>query len=367
MKAQRKDIGMLSKDLRYTGLACVALIASACGDQASTEYRGEPLLEFTGSVELLEGSDGEPVVPTLAFEGPGGKWSIMEVDVEGVFPAGFTLRVFEPPPEEALFDFGTFTGADEPVVAFAYITASPLEHETGFQNVNSSSRSSDCPFDEVCRRVRIEQCELTAERAESYDGFDETYCWAEIRECDFEIDWDADQSFESCPVVETFGNPEVGMRPAAYFRGYSQAHRVYYLATDAPENSLIARLLGSPSGVASGYHIVESRPRTAVEVEEAQRCNEAAGDLGLERYVANHPELNCEYVPGDEHGASLILCEDDATSRELRPASETFRAQVELGCPAPGDTTMHIVDTATTKLELEVGPDLPDFGFGPSY
>ena len=345
-----------------SGILPVLLAVSGCGSQASPEYRGDALLTLTGSVHLQEGSSNDRLLPTLAFEGPYGRWRVVETDVEGEFPASFTLRVFEPPPDEMMLDLREL-GLDEPRLATAYITAARPDHETRFAIPNNVSIYADCAGLGPCTRVRRDACSIDAERSENHDGFDPSYCYAEIRDCGYEIDYDElEVSARECEVVETLGVEALAVRPEERFAGFAQRHRVVYFEGDVSADSFTARLLGLPGGASRGYHVLEEHTRSDAEVAEAQMCLEAAQALGVERYLTAHPELDCERVPETDESGSYIECADPDT--ELDFAADVVQAQSELDCPPFGDRTFHPVDTAAEPLDIDVGDEQPDFGFG---
>lgn len=100
--------------------ACAALgflALTACGSQASTSYRGEPLAMFQGSVQNSEADPILPPVPPLVVAlswggtplGSDAKTAIYTpqtssaVALSGEFPASFSIQLFVPPPDNALF------------------------------------------------------------------------------------------------------------------------------------------------------------------------------------------------------------------------------------------------------------------------
>lgn len=345
-----------------SGLVALLLGVSGCGSQTSPAYHGESLLTLAGSVELQEGAGADPLVPTLAFEGPYGRWRVIEADVEGEFPASFTLRVFAPPPDEAMYDLSSL-GLDEPRFATAYITAAHLEHETSFTNANNLTLYHDCPAFDACTRIRRDACAVDEARAETHDGFDPSYCYAEIRECAEQVDVEMpDASWDDCWVVERLGDPALAKRPAERFAGFVQHHRVIYLEEDLPPRSFTGRMLGIRQGLAGGYHVLEEHLLSAQEQAEATECLDAAEELGLEHYLEDHPDVDCTFVPAMEDESASIECVDREARAPITP--DIIRAQAELDCPSVGDRVFVPVDPASEPIHLEVGDDVPDFGFG---
>jgi hypothetical protein len=119
------------------GCALLAATAAACGSQAGPNYQGDSLAKVTGVVvsELSNAADAPDAVVLAnwgqvgAMFAPGGD----TVDVTGDFPAEFTLSLFEPPPDDILynpandiaFDQGhmPFDAKDESRIALGRIVA----------------------------------------------------------------------------------------------------------------------------------------------------------------------------------------------------------------------------------------------------
>lgn len=86
-------------------VAIAASALGACSSQADPEYRGEALLVLSGSVERSDVDlSAASAVPVLAWY----DWDketagfFQTGEVRGQFPSGFTMRVYEPPPDGAL-------------------------------------------------------------------------------------------------------------------------------------------------------------------------------------------------------------------------------------------------------------------------
>lgn len=79
-------------------IALLSLSLSACGDGVvGADYPGEVLAELTGVVEDPDGLATEPLEVHISWINAGG-FSSELADVEGEFPAAFTLRLYQPPP-----------------------------------------------------------------------------------------------------------------------------------------------------------------------------------------------------------------------------------------------------------------------------
>jgi hypothetical protein len=106
-------------------LAAVSLLTvlglAACDAQQPVDYVGDPLWTLRGSLVSDEGiaTDTEVAILWDAAD-----WRVLErTEVEGNFPAEFTLRTYEPPPEKALFSFSV--GGMNGVIGFGNILAVP--------------------------------------------------------------------------------------------------------------------------------------------------------------------------------------------------------------------------------------------------
>ena len=120
---------------RSNRIPCIALAALAAGCDARTnsDYQGEVLATLQGEVRL-EGSSPPPGDEVELFYRNYGGWFgdtgtedflfVQRVSVTGEYPAAFQIELFEPPPEEALIDFGTDGEPDEARVGLGILTSS---------------------------------------------------------------------------------------------------------------------------------------------------------------------------------------------------------------------------------------------------
>jgi hypothetical protein len=127
--------------LRAYVLATAILGLAACGSQADTNYRGEPLATLSGTVESQSGSaasgpmDAALVWAQVEFS-PNAQliqsinWVGESAPVSGQFPASFTLDVYLPPPSSVIIACPSSSGH----VAVANIVAVPAG-----VNINSSN------------------------------------------------------------------------------------------------------------------------------------------------------------------------------------------------------------------------------------
>jgi hypothetical protein len=194
---------------RPLALYAVVLVG-ACDAQASTAYRGQPLLSMTGSVELaLDSSNQGELSPALAFLNPeDAAIEIVDVEAQGEFPAEFAIQVYERPPQSAFF--AIWDEQDAPKAALAFITAVTPEHpdaiefadtqEVSVRPTTCSGGPCACP-ESGCVRSESKLC--------TRDG--ET-CFMEKVTCP-----QSDSPEEDC-TVEYSGDPSVGDDPWQNFR-----------------------------------------------------------------------------------------------------------------------------------------------------
>jgi len=81
------------------------LSLAACSAQADHDYKGEPMMVISGSVEHSEVGLNQDAVPVLGWyaETPTAKEGVglfARVDVTGEFPNRFSLKIYEPPPPQ---------------------------------------------------------------------------------------------------------------------------------------------------------------------------------------------------------------------------------------------------------------------------
>jgi hypothetical protein len=105
----------LSCRTRSLWLAPIAGALVACAAQVDEDYRGEPVAKLQGTVAALDGDEDETELSAAIvwlWAGPRNANALYEtgfeprlvgerVAVEGTFPAGFSLTLYEPPPPEA--------------------------------------------------------------------------------------------------------------------------------------------------------------------------------------------------------------------------------------------------------------------------
>jgi hypothetical protein len=171
-----------STSFRFGVLLGAALLSAAgtgCGTQASTDYLGESLLTLSGSVIVDNPEAPRDLVPVLAFEKPregalSNSYLLQDVEHTGAFPSRFRLGVFEPPPEAALFDVTTASGA-QLRYAWARIAAVAPAHPAVMAQT-SLSESSYCLgrecYTERARCDMFDECYFEREHCSLPSWFD---------------------------------------------------------------------------------------------------------------------------------------------------------------------------------------------------
>jgi hypothetical protein len=340
----------------------VLALSQACEPQVSPAYKGQALLTIGGSVEVDSQRERGRLLPALAFyNSETSLFHIVDVEVEGEFPSDFTLRVYEPPPGEAIV-----TGPDRPASAVGYITAVTEGHPDSVLDPVSSGAGSSCT---PARAGEVSQCVhyqdwCTADRSE---------CYSEERACPA-----FDSPLEECEILSSSGDPGLRIDPWEKFAGLSELYRILYLeqALDADDPAALA--VGLPT-LGAGYHLFEVRPFDEAEQLANDACREQAGALAVERYNEAHdtdyePELffgsfGCsvpdEADPPGEQGAApagRIPSDSCATS----PPADAYdaidelalSARIDLGC-SPADATLRLVEhPEQERISVRIAADV---------
>ena len=108
----------MSRKLNSTAGALATLALLGCDSQVDSNYQGESLLRINGSVVIPEQFRDQQLVLALVFPAISDRQReilandrraimadherILDVAVQGSFPSGFTLDVFDPAPPEAM-------------------------------------------------------------------------------------------------------------------------------------------------------------------------------------------------------------------------------------------------------------------------
>lgn len=332
---------------RWMTLGLVA-IGLGCDAQTGDQYRGEPLLTMSGSVQLaLEVDNQDQLMPALAFRGQDGdsRMFVVDADVQGHFPAEFTLNVYEPPPEGAIQTLEAHY-EQRPRVAIGYITAVTPETPRTFRyGTSESSFGSGCAVD---AEGGTPPCPTTHQWCNS----DQTACYTEVVTCPA-----SDSPPEDCTVVAD-GDPALKNDQFDELSGLSENYMVLWLEEPAPPRSWIAYAVGKrDEGLAQGYHLIELTEQD--ESPEHDACIRRADSLAAERlnerlgthYTGLELDEYCVNSAGD--------CDEDATyAAYLRLRVE---AEVELDCGPDDLLITHIDDPASERISVHIGDDLKGF------
>lgn len=324
----------------------------ACDPQAGTGYRGEPLLSVKGSIRLTRSRVEAPLVPAIAFVNGQDELWFLDVEVSGEFPSGFTLRVYDPPPREALQEWEEDSAVAEPRGAVGFITAVAKGHPKSVQTGVPVSGRSLCTADDVCRA-------------------DETWCKGDGEQCYSEttICEHASSQSPDC-TTESTGSEELKRTVFSQFEGLALTHRILYLESPSLPGSESAAEAASPEGLAAGYHVfrvetLETASRQA-QLDAFDACQNAIRARAVELYNQEHQTdlafeevYGCERSPGCDGGD----CPDDAceiADEEVFTAVRALEdaAALEVSCASAHELVMRIPDPVKTPVSLVIGPNL---------
>lgn len=328
----------------WTRLAIMGVCAAGCDAQTGDAYRGEPLLTMTGSVELaLEVENEGELMPALAFRGLNDDMYVVEADVTGQFPAEFTLNVYEPPPEAAIYSLPDYHDA-RPRVAIGYITAITDDTPAMFRYSSSQTGGNRCWLDEA---TGLQSCE----RTQTWCTDDESVCYSEITTCP-----DVENQPDEC-TTRSEGDPELRKEREDGFAGLSENYMVLWLEEPAAPKSWIAYIAGRrDEGLAQGYHLLARAEQPDTDAHSI--CEDEASALAAqwtnERFDTSHDaeqlSMLCEEVEGCEHA-------------EIYAAFRGFEhdAVAELDCPTDDVVITRVDDPASHPISVRIGPDLEGF------
>jgi hypothetical protein len=329
----------------------VALVGiwAGCDAQTGEPYRGEPLLTMTGSVELaLEVENQDALIPTLAFRGSNDDMHLAEAEVEGEFPAEFTLNVYEPPPAAAVQSLQD-SMPPGPRFAIGYISAvTPDTPDTFRYSAYYTGNAGNCRRDEASGE---ELCEGTRRWCTD----DETACYVETVTCPT-----ADSPAEDCTVVSE-GDPQLKLELWQRFAGLSENYMVLWLESAAPPRSWFTYVVGERDrGLAQGYHLLAIEEATQSQDEARVICEDEADEIAA-------TEVNDRFDTSYALHELAELCQQlepcDPAEAELETAFRraVYEARVELDCPLDDVVVRRIAGPANEKIAVRIGPDLKGF------
>jgi hypothetical protein len=214
------------------GVGIVSALAAGCGTQVSSGYLGESLLTLSGSVVVANAEAPSELVPVLAYERPRpgalpNAYLLQDVEHAGQFPSRFRLAAFEPPPEEAVFDVETASGA-RLRYAWGRLGAVAPDHPGVLAQTNLTE-SSYC-LGRECYTER-QRCDALGE------------CYFERAHCSLPVAFDArDDASTGCRQVATGGDvAAIPGSPEGYVVfeedecGEASCARTYEWCRDAPD------------------------------------------------------------------------------------------------------------------------------------
>ncbi len=112
-----------------------SLLASACGTQTDSQYNGERLFRVTGQVtnEVPGALQGEVTIHWMFDNGEGASEVVQIANVEGDFPASFTLDLYQPPtlPPATHLAVGIVVAIDPAVYGMWDDTAGEVDYTAG--------------------------------------------------------------------------------------------------------------------------------------------------------------------------------------------------------------------------------------------
>ena len=276
-----------------TPFGCVSMLVflAACDTRADGDYRGESLLHLEGRVVLADERAPEGLVPALAFSTHHGV-EIVDVSVQGQFPADFRMDLYAPPPASAIeVDPRAEAPAEQGEFAIGAITAVAPDHPS--QLLVASSTASwrldpqlalgyadlaSCAADQACLRAG-QQCQQDAR-------------------CDHVERWCLDETDSECRTV---GLPKCGSDGAAAdceplfsegnalivtgeleqkkFAGFSDQYVIVWTRHGMPKTAWYLAALGVQEDLAPGYSLIQlgTAPDDPADSSSASDTDSSAG------------------------------------------------------------------------------------------
>jgi hypothetical protein len=338
--------------------AMSAALAAGCVAQAGEEYLGEPLLRMRGQVTTTGLTITPAVTPALCFpevgtatlnlealpeevqaafensffSGGSKVARIMDVQVEGVFPAEFRVNVYSPPPTAALEPL--IPG--EPPSVRGSVCAVQAEHDAVVEAV-SAIGSSACP-ESSSAPCNVTNVVMTVSGSRYY---------VQSQSCPMGA-----ASADECTVTRG-GDVALLSETGGYEQVVAQVYdpELVYLAAPAPAGSYTAYKLGATDGLPAGYHLVRAAPPLAEnEQQEWVEQMEAVRVMAL-------AETNAQHGTNYEDELLLYL---DGTKIRTAPAdvvSTYRRAQARLEMELVPIQERELVSPSAPGLTLELRED----------
>ncbi|MDD9937173.1 MAG: hypothetical protein OXT09_26425 [Myxococcales bacterium] len=355
-------------DTTLLTLLALLPVLGGCDSQVAPGYRGEALLTIAGSVELESERERAPLRPALAFyDSERSIFHIVDVEVEGEFPADFVLRVFDPPPDSAIIET-----PERPASALGYITAVTEDHPDTVQFALQGTSTGACgPFDGEDGNP---PCETMGQ-----------WCTADGAECYVEsaICPTPDSSPDDCEITFSSGDPSLRRDPWESFAGISDEHRLIYLPEAVSDHPALSAQLGLRS-LGAGYHLFESRSPTAEEQREALDCLADAEERAVERYneefdaeldvdrafsgwgcaplsdmAVPEPDSAGHADGGDGPLPDDSSCDDPLENVDHQALEELLDdTRLELQCASPSVTISLVEEPERERISVRIGLDV---------
>lgn len=252
-------------------IGCVTLLASlaACDSRADQDYRGESLLHLEGRVVLADESAPEGLVPAVVYSTRTGL-ELVDVTVQGQFPADFRLDLYAPPPPSAIaVDTRAELPAEKGEFAIGSITAARPDH---LPKLLLASRESSFKVDRQAPTGFLDH-PLCAEDPRCLQAGQK--CADDARCVSFE-EWCVDETEKECRTVglgscETKGDVDeceplfsegnelifTDTRAVKQFAGFSERYVVFWTRSGLPKTHYYLAALGVEEDLAPGYTLVE--------------------------------------------------------------------------------------------------------------
>lgn len=210
-----------------TTLLATCISAVACDAQHDFDYAGQAVWTLLGSIVTRDAQLDESTSAAIYWSNAGRHLDVLEaVEVEGNFPAEFTLRAFEPPPATARVSLAEI-GIVALEMAFGQVLA--VEDESA-------------PFYPVV------------------------------------ISNDPPGTGAELAPGETLLEGD----DLAWLRGGAPGHLVVYLSGEPPASATCLAEL------TPGYNLVALTPKSSAEIESNSACEQSAYDLALATYNSEH-------------------------------------------------------------------------------
>lgn len=376
------------------------LVAGACGQQATEDYAGEPLLAMTGQALIEAPTGGEAIEPALCFfsreklaslpgdgASPTAPWdpATLPADVqallawpedpelpsqhppffsglvaeeetfirggttEGDFPTHFSFRVYEAPPDRAIVS--PFEG--EPAVARGGVCAVRPGHRASSRRVYTTSLGLCSPS--ACYGRKLLASSDTPERA-----------YAEAYTCPPGGAPQTVEEAETC-ARESVGDSSLRFEQFSEFViGVAVEHMLIYLAEPASAESYLVWSLGLTEGLGAGYHLFTSPPFDELAVS-LPACSALVHADALAEIIATYEaDIKAEF--GEDQGLSrypMVTSDDGVPPAGLRQqyvpdhvyaGGQRIFAEHEMAkCPLP--PTYLEVDLSSEDVAFEVKLD----------